>query len=90
MRQLTGLDAQFLAMETPSQYGHVGGLAILDPSTTESGTLELADIQRLIAEDSVHAFLYQPQWITVANKNIKGLWKDMPIFVNDIAALSWA
>ena len=50
MRQLTGLDAQFLAMETPSQYGHVGGLAILDPSTTESGTLELADIQRLIAE----------------------------------------
>jgi peptide/nickel transport system substrate-binding protein len=50
----------------------------------------LADIQRLIAEDSVHAFLYQPQWVTVANKNIKGLWKDMPIFVNDISALSWS
>ena len=50
----------------------------------------VGDIQRLIAEDSVHAFLYQPQWITVANKNIKGLWKDMPIFVNDIAALSWS
>ncbi len=50
----------------------------------------VGDIQRLIAEDSVHAFLYQPQWITVANKNIRGLWKDMPIFVNDVAALSWA
>ena len=50
----------------------------------------VGDIQRLIAEDSVHAFLYQPQWITVANKNIKGLWKDMPIFVNDVAALSWS
>jgi len=50
MRQLTGLDAQFLAMETPSQYGHVGGLAILDPSTTPSGKLDLADIQHLIAE----------------------------------------
>jgi peptide/nickel transport system substrate-binding protein len=50
----------------------------------------LADAQRLIAEDSVHAFLYQPQWVTVANKNIKGLWKDMPIFVNDLSALSWA
>jgi peptide/nickel transport system substrate-binding protein len=49
----------------------------------------LADIQRLIAEDSVHAFLYQPQWVTVANKNIKGLWKDMPIFVNDVSSLSW-
>ena len=50
----------------------------------------VGDIQRLIAEDSVHAFLYQPQWITVANKNVRGLWKDMPIFVNDLAALSWA
>ncbi|MFC5495989.1 ABC transporter substrate-binding protein [Caenimonas terrae] len=50
----------------------------------------VGDIQRLIAEDSVHAFLYQPQWITVANKNVKGLWKDMPIFVNDVAALSWS
>ena len=50
----------------------------------------LGDVQRLLAEDSVHAFLYQPQWVTVANKNVKGLWKDMPIFVNDLAALSWA
>ena len=50
----------------------------------------LGDAQRLIAEDSVHAFLYQPQWITVANKNVKGLWKDMPIFINDLSAMSWA
>ena len=50
----------------------------------------LGDAQRLLAEDSVHAFLYQPQWITVADKRIKGLWKDMPIFVNDLAAMSWA
>jgi peptide/nickel transport system substrate-binding protein len=50
----------------------------------------LADVQRVIAEDSVHAFLYQPQWVTVANRNVKGLWKDMPIFVNDLSAISWA
>ena len=49
----------------------------------------LGDAQRLLANDAVHAFLYQPQWITVANKNLKGLWKDMPLFVNDVAALSW-
>ncbi|HSV83970.1 MAG TPA: ABC transporter substrate-binding protein [Ramlibacter sp.] len=49
----------------------------------------LGDMQRLLAEDSPHAFLYQPQWVTVADKNLKGLWKDMPIFVNDVAALSW-
>ena len=50
----------------------------------------LAEAQRMIANDSVHAFLYQPQWITVANKQLKGLWKDMPIFVNDLSALSWS
>ena len=50
----------------------------------------IGDIQRLIADDCVHAFLYQPQWVTVANKNVRGLWKDMPVFVNDLSALSWA
>jgi len=50
MRQLTSLDAQFLALETPSQYGHVGSVAVLDPSTTPSGTLALSDIQQLITE----------------------------------------
>jgi diacylglycerol O-acyltransferase len=32
MQQLTGLDASFLALETPTTTGHVGGLTILDPS----------------------------------------------------------
>ncbi len=50
----------------------------------------IGDIQRLIAEDSVHAFLYQPQWVTVANKNVRGLWPNMPVFVNDLSAMSWA
>jgi len=50
MRQLTSLDAQFLAMETPRQYGHVSGIAVLDPSTAPGKKLELADIQHLIAE----------------------------------------
>ncbi len=50
MRQLTSLDAQFLALETPRQSGHVGGVAILDTSTAPSGELTLADIQSLIAE----------------------------------------
>jgi diacylglycerol O-acyltransferase / wax synthase len=33
MRQLTGLDAAFLAMETRTVYGHVGSVCVLDPST---------------------------------------------------------
>ena len=50
MRQLTGLDAQFLALETPRQSGHFSGLTILDPSTRTNGRLELADVQSMIAE----------------------------------------
>ena len=49
----------------------------------------LGDAQRMLANDAVNGFLFQPQWITIANKNIKGLWKDMPIFCNDLSALSW-
>src|SRR3954452_22208972 len=50
MRQLSSLDAQFLALETPRQAGHVAGLAILDPSTTETGTLTCGDIEALLTE----------------------------------------
>lgn len=50
MRQLTALDQQFLALEGPRHVGHVGGLAVLDPSTAPGGTLTLADLQHLIAE----------------------------------------
>ena len=50
----------------------------------------LGDAQRMLANEAVHGFLYQPQWITVAHKGLKGLWKDMPVFVNDVSTLSWS
>src|SRR5215212_12271056 len=50
MRQLTSLDAQFLALETSRQSGHVGGLAILDQSTRPGGTMACADMKALLAE----------------------------------------
>ena len=50
MRQLSSLDAQFLALENRRQAGHVAGLAILDPSTTPTGTLGCADIEALLTE----------------------------------------
>jgi peptide/nickel transport system substrate-binding protein len=49
----------------------------------------MGQAQELVARDAVHAYLYQPTWITVANARLKGLWKDMPLFVNDLSALSW-
>ena len=50
MRQLTGLDAQFLALETPRQCGHVSMLMVVDPSTAPGGALELDAVQALFAE----------------------------------------
>src|ERR671921_1771338 len=50
MRQLTSLDAQFLALETPRQAGHVGGVAILDPSTAPGGALDCGSMKALLEE----------------------------------------
>jgi peptide/nickel transport system substrate-binding protein len=49
----------------------------------------LAEAQRLVADDAVAAYLYQPTWITVASARLKGVWKDMPILANDLSALYW-
>jgi diacylglycerol O-acyltransferase len=50
MRQLTSLDAQFLALENARQTGHVGSLAMLDSSTAPGGTFGRAEVTRLIEE----------------------------------------
>jgi peptide/nickel transport system substrate-binding protein len=43
----------------------------------------------MLANDAVNGFLYQPQLPTIAVKGLKGLWKDMPTFANDLSLLSW-
>ncbi len=48
MQQLTGLDAAFLALESPNTIAHVGGLSILDPSTAPE-ELDLQVLTDLIA-----------------------------------------
>jgi diacylglycerol O-acyltransferase / wax synthase len=41
MQQLTGLDAAFLALDSPAAYGHVGSVSVLDPPRDgEALTLE--------------------------------------------------
>src|SRR3954466_462301 len=48
MRQLSTLDAQFLAVESARTYGHVGGLAVYDPASAPGGDLTLRDLCRLV------------------------------------------
>src|SRR3954447_14622636 len=50
MRQLTSLDAQFLALENSRQTGHVGSLAMLDPSTAPGERFGCAEVRRLLSE----------------------------------------
>ncbi|GAB1388520.1 MAG: peptide ABC transporter substrate-binding protein [Rubrivivax sp.] len=49
----------------------------------------MGDAQKMVAEEAVAAYLFQPTFITVANARVKGLWKDVPLSVNDLAAMSW-
>ncbi|MBR0893411.1 ABC transporter substrate-binding protein [Bradyrhizobium tropiciagri] len=56
----------------------------------ESGRAKLlGDAQRMLATDAVAGFLFQPQWITIASKKLKGVWKEVPQFENDFSTWSW-
>jgi WS/DGAT/MGAT family acyltransferase len=50
MRQLTSVDAQFLAMENPRVQGHVSVLGIYDPRTTSGRNLDAELVRELISE----------------------------------------
>ena len=49
----------------------------------------IGEAQRKIAEDCVNGFLFQLPNLVVANANLNGLWKNAPIFANDLSAMSW-
>lgn len=58
---------------------------------TDAGQREklLGEVQRLLAEDCVLAWLYQPHWVSVASSRLRGVPTGMPILVNDLTALRW-
>ncbi|WP_338821899.1 ABC transporter substrate-binding protein [Bradyrhizobium septentrionale] len=49
----------------------------------------LGDAQRMLATDAVAGFLFQPQFISIASKKLKGVWKEVPQFENDFSTWSW-
>jgi diacylglycerol O-acyltransferase / wax synthase len=50
MKQLSSLDAQFLALENSRQAGHFAGLAVHDPSTAPDGRLTAASMMELVRQ----------------------------------------
>jgi peptide/nickel transport system substrate-binding protein len=59
-------------------------------TSDEAGRAKLlGDAQRMLATDAAAGFLFQPQWITIASKKLKGVWKEVPQFENDFSTWSW-
>src|SRR5215472_9672019 len=82
MRQLTGLDAAFLALETANATGHVGGVSVLDPKDAPK-PVNLARLTDVLAERlpivpvlrrkllNVPLGLDQPYWVDDADFDIE-------------------
>ena len=49
----------------------------------------LRKAQRKISEDAVNGFLFQLAKTAVFRKGLKGIWQNSPMFVNDLAGVSW-
>jgi peptide/nickel transport system substrate-binding protein len=49
----------------------------------------LVEAQHKLADDCVNAFLFQLPNVVIADAHLMGLWKNAPIFANDLSALSW-
>ena len=45
--------------------------------------------QRKLAEDAVNVFLFELAKVGVARAGLQGLWQNWPMFINDMAAVSW-
>jgi diacylglycerol O-acyltransferase len=79
MKQLSGLDSQFLAMESRSVFGHVGSVCILDP-TTASEKFTLDHLTRAIGERLPLVPLFRRRLVEVPLGLDKAYWIDDPDF----------
>ncbi len=76
MEQLNGVDTTFLNIETTTQQGHVGGVAVIDPSTAPDGW-SFETVRRVVAE-RIHLLPpYRRRLLTVP------LGLDHPYWVED-------
>jgi diacylglycerol O-acyltransferase len=79
MKQLTGLDSQFLAMETRAVFGHVGSVCILDP-TTAAEEFTLDHLTTAIAHRLPLVPLFRQRLVEVPFGLDQAYWIDDPDF----------
>ncbi|HXQ91276.1 MAG TPA: wax ester/triacylglycerol synthase family O-acyltransferase, partial [Acidimicrobiales bacterium] len=79
MEQLTGLDATFLYLETPSLHMHVSMAAVFDPSTVPGG-YSLDKLRDLISSRLVLAPIFRRRLVEVPFRLGHPYWVDDPSF----------
>jgi WS/DGAT/MGAT family acyltransferase len=77
--RLSGLDASFLYMETPTLHMHVAMTAVFDPSTVPGG-YSFARVRQLIAERIPLAPVFQRRLVEVPMRLGFPVWVDDPEF----------
>ncbi len=80
--RLSGLDATFLYMETPTLHMHVAMTAVFDPSTVPGG-YSFARIRSLIAERIPLAPVFQRRLVEIPLRLSHPIWVDDPEFEID-------
>src|SRR3954451_22793071 len=89
MQRLTGLDASFLYLETPSSHMHVASLIILDPSET-GAPVTMDDVKRVYGERLHLAPPFRRRLVEVPFGLHHPLWIEDPDFDLDFHIRSTA
>src|SRR5207247_8624312 len=76
-------DASFLYLETPAVHQHVGGLAVLDPSTRPDGVLRIENLVGVIASRFHLAPRFRQQVGVRPLATARPVWVDDPSFDAD-------
>ena len=80
MERLGPQDASFIYLETPSVHQHVGGVAILDPSTRPDGQLRYNDLLEVMASRIHLAPRFRQKVVTPPLAVARPAWIDDPSF----------
>lgn len=80
MERLGPQDASFLYLETPNVHQHVGGLAILDPSTRPGGTLRLEHLVEVVGSRLHLAPRFRQKVLFPPLAMARPVWVDDPAF----------
>ncbi|MBT8109790.1 MAG: wax ester/triacylglycerol synthase family O-acyltransferase, partial [Gammaproteobacteria bacterium] len=80
MKQLSGLDASFLYLETGNMPMHIGGLAIYDQSTAPGGAVTFKDILRFFEKRLHKARAFRQRLVNVPMSLDYPYWIEDPDF----------